>query len=407
MPRFGINPALLQRLANPVFDPQTAVTQGLALGERMRSNRADEAYRQETLGLKKEQLGIERAKAVLDTTERLEKYQAKKELLKRIDELGMSEQDSSMAKALARNNVNEAMEFIDKKSGDYIKRKREEAEAGWKPYERLREEAEIKATTTKQTNRDKEIENTKSYLRDIYKLSDQGISDDQLTQQAAAIADGIVKVEVSEDGREVVLTDIAKATAGVPGAVQRQLIQQPLVEEPKTPAVPYEETVVGQVEHATGPTSQILAWTARIPFMTPSEIEKKTIQARQSLKLVFSDLRRSMAVNRKFPVAEMQWLQAALDTDPSIWDNPGALRQRLFAVDRDLETALTQAERDADNIQLDAKTRQNRQDLITSIKSTREKLGVKREKDKLEVKALYDSGRITYEEAAEKLKAIK
>jgi hypothetical protein len=153
MPQFGINPVLLQRLANPLFDPAGAVTRGMALGERMRSNRADEAYRGEVLDIKREQLDIARTEAghkaaerSLKLAERLEQYQAKKALKERVAGMGLDEDKEAMVDALITSGAfNDANKLIDRWSGAELKRKKEEAGAKWKPRERLEMEAEITA----------------------------------------------------------------------------------------------------------------------------------------------------------------------------------------------------------------------------------------------------------------------
>jgi hypothetical protein len=143
----------------------------------MRSNRADEAYRQETLDISREKLDIARTEAgyksterAIKTAERLEKYRTKKALKERISGMDLDPDKTAMADALiAAGSFNDLNKLLDRWSGADIERKREEAEAKWKPIERIREEARAKDKPLSQISEEAEA-GRKSYE---FRLTDE------------------------------------------------------------------------------------------------------------------------------------------------------------------------------------------------------------------------------------------
>lgn len=126
----------------------------------------------------------------------------------------------------------------------------------------------------------------------------------------------------------------------------------------------------------TGPLSATAAGLSDISGMFGLPVAKKTIQARQRLKLDAQSMVRALSNNPRFPVNERKWLTDQLDLQPGIIDNPQAMRARMQAVDSQLRTWREQALRTANNPNMPVKTRAAQKQKAEEISNFLALLGV-------------------------------
>jgi len=95
-------------------------------------------------------------------------------------------------------------------------------------------------------------------------------------------------------------------------------------------------TLWNSLEGVPGATGAATEWYGRVAGQIPgtdlgSEVNDVTSN-RQLFRLAQGDLIRSLSINPRFPVAEMERLREETDVGPSIWDSPESLRQRMITV---------------------------------------------------------------------------
>jgi len=102
----------------------------------------------------------------------------------------------------------------------------------------------------------------------------------------------------------------------------------------------------------------------------------ETVEARQTIGTAVGDMVRSLAVNDKFPVGEMERLRDEIKITPSI-TNPGPVAQaRMRSINRSLTTRLQQFERDARDPNLSAEVRNAQRTNAANIRNFVDLLGV-------------------------------
>lgn len=112
-----------------------------------------------------------------------------------------------------------------------------------------------------------------------------------------------------------------------------------------------EETglVSGFLEGASGITGQF----------NDDFVAKDTIRARQKIRTSKNDFLRGMALNPRFPVAEIERLSEEINIEPSIFDSPESLRSRLRSIDESLRERLANEQAASQNRSLPVETQKN------------------------------------------------
>lgn len=85
---------------------------------------------------------------------------------------------------------------------------------------------------------------------------------------------------------------------------------------------------------------------------------RETIGNRQMFRIAQNDLIRSLSINPRFPVGEMERLRRETDLEPAIFDSPEALELRMRELDAYLRNRLTNEQSAADDPNLPVTTRQ-------------------------------------------------
>lgn len=141
-------------------------------------------------------------------------------------------------------------------------------------------------------------------------------------------------------------------------------------------------TLFDLAERATGPMSaarSVLATAGAIAGMEPSERAKAIINARQSMELASNDLIRSLSINPRFPVAEIQRIQREVQLQPAFFDDPEIMRERMRAMDEALRRRAAQAEADAQDRSLPTDLREEQRANSSAIRNFLATLGVPEE----------------------------
>ena len=88
-------------------------------------------------------------------------------------------------------------------------------------------------------------------------------------------------------------------------------------------------------------------WAETMGQIPGVPVDAKTIEKRTAFKLAMGQMRRSMAINPRFPVGEMERLEQEIQIEPKVLDSTPALQTRLRKIDESVRVRLRQAERDA------------------------------------------------------------
>jgi len=104
----------------------------------------------------------------------------------------------------------------------------------------------------------------------------------------------------------------------------------------------------------------------------PTEI----MDNRQMFRLAQNDLIRSLSINPRFPVAEMNRIKGETDIEPNIWDSPAAIKARMDTLDGFLRNRLQNERRAAQDRELPVDTRQAAAQAVNDITNFLGILGV-------------------------------
>ena len=184
---------------------------------------------------------------------------------------------------------------------------------------------------------------------------------------AVKLADGRLRVEQTDTGYVRMIDEVTGEVVELP------IGQQPTAVAP-TPGG--EPTLWQATELGTGPVSAARDVASTVSGMFGGPVAEKTIQSRQRLNLATRDLVRSLAVNPRFPVAEIQQIQRDIATSPALFDNPPAMRQRMIELGRYLTRQEQNSSKDAADPTLPPDTRKAQAQNASAVRTFLEILGV-------------------------------
>jgi len=221
-------------------------------------------------------------------------------------------------------------------------------------------------------------------------VSDYGVSE----QIATGIVTGAIKVKTDPITGAHTLVDLAKGTS------------QPLTEaagqnQPEAPAptAKDQQTIWDMIPLATGPVSAAKAAGSIATGMVGLPVASKTAQARQFIQSAQNDLIRSLSINPRFPVGEIDRIKEEINISPQVLDNPTLMKDRARAVDNYLRRRLAKEYSTVKNKNLPADYRQNAAAAASDIEFFLQQLGVpqggglgnkKVKADELEVGEVYE-----------------
>ncbi len=164
---------------------------------------------------------------------------------------------------------------------------------------------------------------------------------------ATKIATGALHVMKDPVTKEISVVDLTKqgADSETPAPAQKA---------PKAP----QQTIWDLSGEGTGPMSAIKSGASVISGMVGGPVAGKTIQARQYITATQNDLIRSLSINPRFPVGEINRIKKEINISPAFFDNPEVFRNKVVAVDRYLNNRLDKEMATASNKKIPAGQRQ-------------------------------------------------
>jgi len=197
--------------------------------------------------------------------------------------------------------------------------------------------------------------------------------------RAQDIVDGFARLEVvPQTGRVRFVNEVDGTAFEVPVKAQPRAADIASDVEPSLGDIPRPtpqrgETLFDLAEVATGPLSAAQNMLAVPQAWLGLEPNERVVQARQALKTETQSLVRSLAVNPRFPVAEMERIRQEVNIQPRIWDDPDLLRSRMAQIHDSLTLRMQQAAADAQDPSL---PQEHREAQLTNAANIANFLGV-------------------------------
>lgn len=189
-------------------------------------------------------------------------------------------------------------------------------------------------------------------------------------QQATKVVDKQASIEVNEKTGKLIFKD------NVAGTVTELKLAGG---EPQIPAPSPGETLFELAEVATGPVSSITAKGAAALSFFGIDPQQPSVSAQQVFRTEIQGLIRALSINPRFPVAEMERIKEEISVQPSFFQGTGILRQKMQGLDTSLRRRMAQADRDANDPNLDEETRQKQGANASAIRNFLPILGVPQE----------------------------
>lgn len=148
------------------------------------------------------------------------------------------------------------------------------------------------------------------------------------------------------------------------------------------PAPSTGESLFNRAETGTGPQSAVGSFfttLGAIAGLSPSEKGREIVRSRQALELASSNLIRSLSINPRFPVGEINRIQREVQIQPGFFDAPEIMQERMREIDVGLRRRMQQAEADATNPGLPGEVREAQRANSQSIRNFLSDLGVPQE----------------------------
>ncbi|MEH6358829.1 MAG: hypothetical protein V7745_07555 [Pseudomonadales bacterium] len=146
-------------------------------------------------------------------------------------------------------------------------------------------------------------------------------------------------------------------------------------EDGLTPVDP-NKTVWNLAEDTTGPIPAISETLGRIPVIGEAIDTSAATQARNFVPIIGRELTRVLQNNPKYAEGERKGIEAEININPSVFDNPTAYRDRLVAVDDALAVRQNTAFKTASNPLTSKAERLHSMNVLNGLMKFRESLGV-------------------------------
>jgi len=144
-------------------------------------------------------------------------------------------------------------------------------------------------------------------------------------KEAAGLVIGTTRVIVDEVAGTRYLVDMITGT-------ERKLVSEgakPIKEAAKNG----KKTIWEYSELGTGIVSAAKAAGSVVTGTVGLPVAGETLQARQFIQSSQNDLIRSLSINPRFPVGEINRLKEEVNIAPTVFDNPKMMRERIIAID--------------------------------------------------------------------------
>ena len=152
---------------------------------------------------------------------------------------------------------------------------------------------------------------------------------------ATKIQTGALKVQKDPVTNEISIVDLASGTVTTPTIANEKAAEEEEIralEERINDKKP-RRTIWQAAEGGTGPISAAKDAASRISGMVGGPVAEDTIQKRQFISSAQNDLIRSLSINPRFPVGEINRIKKEIDISPSVFDNPKHMKQRILAIE--------------------------------------------------------------------------
>ena len=208
------------------------------------------------------------------------------------------------------------------------------------------------------------------------------------SQEATGIILGTIKVLQDPVSGTRNLVDTVKGT------------ERPLVEAGGMPSTgkksaPPTKSIWELSSKSTGPISAAKAAGSVVTGTIGLPVAEETLYARQFVQGAQNDLIRSLSINPRFPVGEINRLKEEVNLAPTIFDNPKMMRQRILAINDYLSKRVKNEMGAAKDTSLGVEARKNARSAANDIENFLDILGApqiittKEEYDALPKGAIY------------------
>jgi hypothetical protein len=185
--------------------------------------------------------------------------------------------------------------------------------------------------------------------------------------RATKLVDGKLKMEINDATGRMILTDqITQQSWEIPISDTNVFV----------PAPKPGRTLWDMKEWATGPASALKAWWNVPAAIMDMPVDQRVTNARQGFATANQELIRSLAINPRFPVAEQERIKEEISVGSQFFDHPTLMRERMISLRNSLTTRMQQAERDANDPNLNEDLRSAQQSNVTTIQNYLAVLGV-------------------------------
>lgn len=170
--------------------------------------------------------------------------------------------------------------------------------------------------------------------------------------------------------------DIARDRAKIEAKVGGGLADSEM--EP-IPFLPYEQTILGQLEDSTGVGSAVKARVADLAGLVNAKAYPETVKARQAAMTFGNRLSGALRISPRFTEGERKDLKRVLSLEPDIFNAPLVAEQRLYAIDQTLQNLERKAANDLRDPYISKSDKSSQASNLRAIREARRELGVKRD----------------------------
>lgn len=176
-------------------------------------------------------------------------------------------------------------------------------------------------------------------------------------QKATNIVDGLVRMEPNPRTGTITLIDEVNGTVSEVPMAARSAVVNDAALGPALGAVPQLTGEGGQTlwdltPHATGVKASINNALSFPLSLIGLPFAEQTVFARQIFDTEVQNFLKAMALNQRFPVAEMERLRKEVNTLPTWYNSPDRLRVGMQGLNRSLSTTMSQYQQNAANLNL-------------------------------------------------------
>lgn len=197
--------------------------------------------------------------------------------------------------------------------------------------------------------------------RKIQSLMAQGLD----RARATNVVDRNIDIKINDATGRIVMTDL----------VTNQVTELPVVGAGQRAEIPSGQTLFDMSGGVTGVVPGAAEAISGVTGQVGLPVARDTIERRQAFRTAQNDMVRALAVNARFPVAEMERIRDEINLAPGVFDSTESLQARMRSIDRSLRNRLSQIERDANDPSLPEALRSSQAQNAAAIRNFLDQLG--------------------------------